>query len=222
MLYHAFLTVHIAAGGLALLGGPAALAVAKGGRAHGRIGRGFYWAMLVVAATSLVLAVMKSNSFLFAVGIFSAYLNLTGTAVLRRKQRGQLHQTGPLEWAMAVLMALACLYFGGYGLYLLLHGNLFGLVFLGFTLSTQRMVRQDWALLRQQGLTPTTWLSIHITRMVGTCIAAYTAFAVNALPQLGVLGWFLPGLLGVPVIIYWLRRTRGQAARPVALAHLTP
>lgn len=217
MLYYSFLAVHIAAGSTALLAGPLALAVAKGGRAHARIGRGFYYAMLVVAATALVLAVSKSNPFLFAVGIFSGYLNLTGTAVLQRKQRGQLHQTGPFEWALAGMLALACLYFGGYGAYLLLHGNPFGLVFLGFVFGGQRMLRQDWQLLRQRGLQPTTWLTLHISRMVGTCIAAYTAFFVNALPQIGMLGWFLPTLVGAPLVAYWLRRVQARA-RPAAVA----
>ena len=212
LLYHAFLILHIAAGTVGLLAGPLALAVPKGGLAHRRIGRAFYYTMLVVAASALVLAVVRDIPFLFAVGIFSGYMNLTGYLVLRRKQQGRPNQAGRPERVLAALMLGFSVYFLGYGGYLLAHAQYFGLVFVFFAQSSLRMLWQDWRLFRQRGLAPTTWLTIHITRMVGTCIAAYTAFfVVNSTSRLSLLGWFLPALLGTPVILYWTRRVRRPA-----------
>ncbi len=170
--------------------------------------------MLVVSSSALVLAILHNIPFLFAVGIFSGYMNITGYAILRQKRRGLLNQTGLLERATSVLMLLFSLYLLGYGVYILFQSDYFGLVFIFFAQSSFRMLWQDWRLFKQQGVTPSTWLVIHLTRMIGTSIAAYTAFlVVNSSSRVSLLGWFLPTLLGVPIIVYWSRRVREKRVR---------
>ena len=214
MLYNSFLFIHITAGSIGLLTGPFSIAVKKGGLAHRRVGIAFYYAMLVVASSALVLAILHHIPFLFAVGIFSGYMNITGYAILRQKRRGLLNQTGLLERVTSVLMLLFSLYFLGYGIYILLEKDYFGLVFIFFAQSSFRMLWQDWRLFKQQGVAPSTWLLVHLTRMVGTSIAAYTAFlVVNSSSRVSLLGWFLPTLLGVPIIVYWSRRVRKKRVR---------
>ena len=214
MLYNSFLFIHITAGSIGLLTGPFSIAVKKGGLAHRRVGIAFYYAMLVVASSALVLAILHHIPFLFAVGIFSGYMNITGYAILRQKRRGLLNQTGQLERVTSVLMLLFSLYFLGYGIYILLEKDYFGLVFIFFAQSSFRMLWQDWRLFKQQGVAPSTWLLVHLTRMVGTSIAAYTAFlVVNSSSRVSLLGWFLPTLLGVPIIVYWSRRVRKKRVR---------
>ncbi|WP_324680404.1 hypothetical protein [Hymenobacter sp. GOD-10R] len=193
--------------------GPFALITRKGGRLHRRGGLCFYYAMLVVAASALCLGVLRNLPFLFAVGIFSGYMNITGYQGLRRKQQGHPNQTGRVERIISALMFGFSLYFCGYGLYLLAQRDLFGLVFLFFAQSSMRMLWQDWKLFTQQDLLPTTWLLLHITRMVGTCIAAYTAFlVVNSSSRVSLVGWFLPALVGVPILLYWTRKVRAAPA----------
>ena len=213
MLYHSFLVVHIFAGSIGLLTGPLSIAVKKGGLGHRRLGIAFYYAMLVVASSALVLAILHNIPFLFAVGIFSGYMNITGYAILRQKRQGLLNQTGILERATSILMLLFSLYFLGYGVYILFQKDYFGLVFIFFAQSSFRMLWQDWKLFKQRGLAPSTWLLVHLTRMVGTSIAAYTAFlVVNSSSRVSLLGWFLPTLLGVPIIVYWSRRVTKKRA----------
>lgn len=59
---HMLLTVHIAAGGLALVLGVVALVVKKGGTIHRRSGMLFVYAMLVMGATASILEFLKSPS----------------------------------------------------------------------------------------------------------------------------------------------------------------
>ncbi|HEX8348481.1 MAG TPA: hypothetical protein VF598_00840 [Hymenobacter sp.] len=214
MLYQPILIVHIIAGSIGLLMGPLAITAKKGGLTHRRSGMAFYYAMLVVAASALVLGVLHNIPFLFAVGIFSGYMNITGYRVLRQKQKGLPNQTGLFERTVSVIMLLFSIYFLLYGGYILLQKDVFGLVFIFFAQSSLRMLWQDWKLFTQQDLKPTTWLTIHIIRMVGTCIAAYTAFlVVNSSSQVGLLGWFLPAALGIPIILYWTRKVRAPQKR---------
>ena len=217
MWFNLFLAAHVAAGSLGLLCGPLALVVEKGGVAHRRVGLVFYYAMLGVALSALVLAVLHRQQFLFAVGIFSGYMAFTGRAVLRRRQQGRTHQLGRPELAVSGLVVLANCYFLVLGVVQLLHHDLFGLVFLSFVLSTGRMLRQDYQLLRGRDVAPNFWLIVHITRMIGACIAAYTAFfVVNAHSRLSLLAWLAPGLVGALLLAYWKRRV--TAPRQVAQA----
>ena len=76
------------------------------------------------------------------------------------------------------------------------------------------MLWQDWRLFRQHQVEPTTWLLVHLTRMIGPSIAAYTAFlVVNSSSRVSLLGWFLPTLLGVPLIVYWSRNVKKKKGR---------
>ena len=217
MVYTVFLIVHIIAGTIGLLTGPMSIIVKKGGWAHRKSGIVFFYAMLVVASTALVLGVLHRIPFLLAVGIFSAYMNITGYRVLYQKQHGLLHQTGRFDYIVSSIMLIASFYFLFYGIYVLFQKDPFGLVFVFFTQGSLRMLWQDWKLFKQTDIQPTTWLKIHLTRMIGTCIAAYTAFSVvNSSSRLSLIGWFLPAAIGTPILIYWLRKLKARKPKPVA------
>src|SRR5437867_5998098 len=70
--------VHIAAGMLALFVAPGAMITVKGGRAHRRWGKIYFWAMATVALTAVLLAVWRPNYFLLMVAMFSFYLAFSG------------------------------------------------------------------------------------------------------------------------------------------------
>ena len=216
MVYTAFLIVHIVAGTIGLLTGPLAILFKKGGLAHRRSGIVFFYTMLVVAATALVLGTLHNIPFLIAVGIFSAYMDLTGYRVLYQKQRGLVHQTNGIDRAISLAMLVCSGYFLIYGIYVLYQKDLFGLVFVFFAQGSLRMLWQDWKLFHQKDLQQNTWLKIHLTRMIGTCIAAYTAFSVvNSSSRLSLIGWFLPAMIGTPILIYWLRKVKAKPAKVV-------
>src|SRR6266446_6921942 len=78
--------LHIAAGFLAFVVAPAALIAAKGGVAHRRWGRLYFWSMAVVAVTAIVLAVWRPVEWLALVAVFSFYSAFSGYRALSRKR----------------------------------------------------------------------------------------------------------------------------------------
>lgn len=216
MTYKVFLIVHIIAGTIGLITGPMAIIFKKGGWAHRKSGIVFFYAMLVVASTALVLGTLHDIPFLIAVGVFSAYLDISGYRVLYQKQRGLTHQTTRFDHTVSLLMLVGSFYFLFYGIYVLFSKNPFGLVFIFFAQGSLRMLWQDWKLFKQKDLEPTTWLKMHLSRMIGTCTAAYTAFSViNSSSRVSLIGWFLPPVLGTIVLVYWLRKMKVRKPKPV-------
>ena len=114
------LAFHIAAGSIALVVAPAAMATSKGSLWHRRWGRIFVWAMGIVAATALVLATIRPNLFLALVAVFSFYLAFIGQRAIARRRLPSGQRAGPLDWGGAIIAALGAL---GLLLYALLPGE---------------------------------------------------------------------------------------------------
>ena len=79
------LIAHIAAGFTALFTGLIAIWAVKGGKTHILSGRIYYYAMVLVAITAVLLAVFKSLTFLFSIAVFSFYLTFTGYRSVKYK-----------------------------------------------------------------------------------------------------------------------------------------
>ena len=92
------LGVHISAGATAFVMAPLALATAKGGKAHRRWGKIYFWAMAVVGATALVLAIYRPLLFLALVAIFSFYAAFSGYRVLFHKDLVRGGKVGWTDW----------------------------------------------------------------------------------------------------------------------------
>src|SRR5712691_10750914 len=91
---------HILAGFTAFFIAPVPLLTAKGGKTHRRWGKIYFWAMAVMAATAMVLALWRPNMFLAFIAVFSFYFAFRRYRVLSRKRLlGQ--GPSPLDWAAA-------------------------------------------------------------------------------------------------------------------------
>jgi hypothetical protein len=219
-LFNIFLILHVAAGATGLLTGLGSLLVQKGGANHVKSGILFYFAMLTVAVSSFILSVMHPNPFLFAIGVFTGYMTLTGRRYLTQKQKGLVNQTDNFEKILAMIMLVFSIGFILFGGYLIIKEQYFGSVFVFFGFISLRMVREDFNVIAQKMTAPTLWLRMHITRMTGAWIAAFTAFVVvnntkitdlfpsNLSLLLNILMWVLPGVVGTFFIIYWLRKMK--------------
>ena len=64
---------HVAAGVIALVVAPVAMATQKGGRAHRRWGRVYFWGMAWIFVSTLGLLLLRPNIFLLGVGTLSFY-----------------------------------------------------------------------------------------------------------------------------------------------------
>lgn len=164
----------------------------------------FFYGMVMATSSALVLACLPGHysPFLFSIGIFSAYLVVSGYRSLAYKRKVLSLR---LDYFMSGTMAVT-----GLGMLLfpiIFYGQLnvilaaFGLTGLGFAL-------RDFQLYRQRKKLRKAWLKLHLGKMIGGLAAATTAFVVvnDFFPPL--VGWLLPGFLGGLVIAFWLRRLR--------------
>jgi cytochrome c-type biogenesis protein CcmH/NrfF len=207
---------HILGGALVLLSGMAAMLVQpKGGRLHKRVGLVYFYGMLWVAVSAVaIISFFRFNLFLLVIAIFSFYQCFSGYRVLRRKRPGQ--QTW-IDWSGAIIALLA-------GIVLLIVGinglhdkgvHPIFILCLIFGLMTALSAWADMRIFRRTDMPERMWWWYHhMQAMIGSYIAAFTAFVVQngeRLPpdlKYGWLLWLAPTLIGTPVIFFWIGHYR--------------
>jgi hypothetical protein len=199
----------------ALVLAPIAMLTVKGGTAHRRWGAVYYRAMAVVALTAVVLAVWRPNPFLALVAVFSFYFAFRGRRVLghKRPERGE----GPtaLDWAAAVgtagasvaLVVLGVLRPGEVWVRLGTVAVVFGVLGLVLAaLDIRRFVRPP--------ADRNAWWFSHMAGMLGSYVAAVTAFSVVNFDFLPTTArWLWPTVIATPLIALWITYYRRRFAR---------
>lgn len=168
--------------------------------------------MLCTGFSSLVIAALHLDDFLFIVGIFSIYLVATGQRYLGMKKNSLQPIAQPIDWILTVLMFVFALIFILYGSYKLMNTNSFGIVLLLFGLISLRMVYQDFKNYKGEAKELNFGLITHLQRMAAALIGATTAFLVvnnTLLPP--ILAWVLPSLVFSPLIAFWTNKRRIKA-----------
>lgn len=231
--------VHQAALALHILGGAVALFLfwvpmlsRKGGVLHRRSGRWYYWAMMVVAFSALVLSSVimfdpvatkerifsepeAEAEFVTGARLFALFLaqlavmlysNLHfGTWVLKvRANRQQLRRLRHL-WQLPVLLVLAL----SSGILGLQQGAVLLIIFapLGIFTVVTSLHYVYTAVIPARG-----WQAAHVRNIIPSGIAAYTAFfVVGASSWFGdsswrLIPWVAPTVLGSLAIVYYSRQ----------------
>ena len=194
--------LHILCGMIALFVAPAAMLTVKGGRAHRRWGKIYFWGMAVVAATAMAMAVYRPIIFLALVAVFSFYFAFRGYRSVLRKREGPER----IDW-LAALIALG----GSVGLIVLgMHpparqflptpivAITFGVFGVGISAA------DVWSFLHPSEDRNAWWYS-HMGGMLGSYIATVSAFSVvnfHFLPT--VVRWLWPSAVGIPGIFIWI------------------
>jgi len=210
------LWVHVLAGTLALVVAPIALLTAKGGFAHRRWGKVYFWSMAVVAASAIVVGYWRSILFLMLTAVFSFYAALSGYRVLYRKRPDLGQRPGALDWIAAgiTLAASAALLILGITRptprfqELSTVAIVFGLV--GLSLSSLDL----WRFLSPPAERMAWWYK-HMANMIGSYLAAVTAFSVvnfHFLPT--TVRWLWPTMIGTPLIAVWITYYKVRFNRP--------
>lgn len=196
------LYLHIITGSVALLTGLLALVLRKGSVPHKRVGDVFFGAMLLCSGAGLWLALTGGNTFLLAIAVFSLYLTLAGFNALFVLRSPAARVLGQL---LASVMALGVVGFAVLAIDAFQNGNgLAGILLTMFGALAAFLVVQDYRFYRHD---KGSVMSQHIGRMVGAWIAALSAFlVVNQTLQPPVLNWVAPPVIGVPVIVFWIRK----------------
>jgi uncharacterized membrane protein len=204
-IFRFILALHILGGSVGLISGTIVLILKKGDKIHKKIGSIFFWAMNLAGLCSFVLAVMHPNNFLFVVGIFTLYMNLTARSYLKFKRKNAVINFR--DAIPTIGMVIAAFFFVIDGIKIL-SKDTFGWVLLSFAFISLRFVLADYMFFKWKSKFSNQWLLSHLQRMIGTYIASITAFLVvniNFKPAFVI--WLAPTVLLVPLIIYWSRKS---------------
>lgn len=208
------LFIHVLAGGLALLSGIVAILSKKGQNIHIKSGRIYYWSMMTVIITAVIVSTFRENAFLQSIAVFSFYLAFTGKRLLRYKKA---ISPKPIDWiisSIALVVAIGMLIaaikimlqigFAGAAPVLLVFG------FFLFSMSIQDLIK-----MKRKKFVKNAWLFDHIGRMSGSFIATSTAFiVVNFSMTPAWILWLLPTAIGTPMIFRVSARWRKKLKAP--------
>ena len=200
------LWIHILAGTVALFVAPGALLTVKGGLAHRRWGKIYFWTMTVVAVTALGVGYWRSRIFLVLVAVFSFYAALSGYRVLYRKRAELGQRATAFDWSAAVLtlaassalVVMAILQPSPTWRQLRIVAVVLGMI--GLFLAG----RDVWAFVKPPK-DRNAWWYHHMTSMLASYIAVVTAFSVvnfTFLPP--TAKWLWPTIIGTPAIFIWV------------------
>ena len=209
---------HGALGTAVLLLGVVVLATKKGTPQHVRLGRWFYWAMVVSLALAIPLMLLRRNGFLLLVSVLSFYMLVAGRREVQRHKAG----TGFTAFARAFTLAtlVACqglMVWGGWRLATGRAGG-FGWVFIGIGGLGANLAWDAWKRRDGSPRHRLAWMEDHVGMMIGCFIAAVTAFSsvnlarVEGIPV--VVIWLAPAALLVPLVVWETRKIRKMAGVP--------
>ena len=203
MWIRGLLGIHIAAGTISFMMAPIALATAKGGPAHRRWGKVYFWAMAVVAATAIALSIYRPILSLALVAVFSFYAAFAAYRVLGQKgtARGE-PRIEAIDWAAATITFATSLGLAGCGLLRPALVQNLGIPAVIFGALGMRLGAGDlWRFMHPPKETMFWWYE-HLQGMMASYIAAWTAFLVTTVGRF-VHAWWLwivPTAIGVPAI----------------------
>jgi hypothetical protein len=215
-----FRVLHMVGGFLAFAAAPLALLAVKGSRRHILAGRFFTIGMGMAAASAVLLSVIRSQLFLFLLGLLGLFFTATGYLAPRV---GRGSQTS-YRWdrALTAVGGMASLGLVGDGL---VHSTLMapfptGLIFGSLGLW---IVAAHW---RWRGPADRLgWRIEHLTSLLAAYTVAWCiifALYVRLLPR--PAQWLVPAVLGIPAIL-WARQRFGprnpRAARDPGAGALT-
>lgn len=103
--------IHIIMGTIAVLAGAAALLTAKGSRMHRLVGNAFFVSMVIMALSSIYLAIVLPMAISILVGAFTIYLVATSWMAARRYDE-TIHLLHYGALAMTLGVAVGGLWFG--------------------------------------------------------------------------------------------------------------
>lgn len=211
--------LHAVAGTIALVVAPLAMAVHKGGAWHRRWGKAYFFSMIVVCLTAVLVSIIhyERSLWLGLVGIFSFHMVASGYRSLYLKK---LHEGLKPKAADLWLHGLTGIVNGGlliWGLAHLMMGqkDTKVLLFTVFGAVGSFMVFRNLHRFYKRQHDKREWFYGHISGMLGGYIATLSAFSAVNLEMIrpAWLKWLWPTMVGVPLIILWIGYYRKRFAK---------
>jgi hypothetical protein len=215
------LAVHVLAGFTGFFVAPVAMIVKKGGAAHRLWGWVYVYAMGIAALTALLASAFKNNWFFISLAVFSFYAAFAGVRVMNLKRIHKMDKVPFIDWMAAVLNIL-------FSLFLVVLGAInlpkaFGYVAIVFGLIGINNGLRDVKKFMQRKEDKQRWLFDHIGGMLGSYIAAVSAFSVNNLNfewMPAVVTWLWPTVIGVPAMMKWMNYYKRKLSKGKTLNEL--
>ena len=208
------LYLHIVVGTVALFTGLIAITSAKGKSWHRQSGKIYVYAMTAVFITGIIVAGFKFNRFLFLIAFLSYYSVFSGVRILKLKRLHKKQQPQWFDWFAGILNMVANLIFLGLGIYYgILRGFTSGgaLLSIGFGIGGLLISYTNLHPFIKKPEKAYHWYLSHIGNMMGSYIAAFTAFLSTVVTRYDLmnpyLAFALPSLIGIPLLLYWQKRT---------------
>lgn len=201
------LSIHIIAGAIGLVTGTLNISRKKGDKLHKNVGKFFFYGMLINGFSGLLMTFIHRNDFLLIISIFSIYMVATGQRYLSLKNLFKGEKPKTMDWILSSFMLLFGIAFIVFGGYYLIKENFFGTVLVIFGLVSIFMVKVDFKNYMGNIKGPNFWLLVHLQRMIGSYIAATTAFlVVNNTYLPSIIAWLLPSVIITPLIFIWSKK----------------
>ena len=197
----------------------------KGGEWHNRIGRLYVrlmWFVVISAGLLCVKNIFVSNLnsaiFLGFLTMITAHPIWHGTAILNHKKK-QPESFIKMHMGFRASIILAALGLIGYGIYLHFQGEVHPLFFIFGILGASDL--PAWIKEIKNPIKNLNWLTEHLSGMIISGIAAYTAFfAFGGRAMLGkiltgywqILPWVLPTIIGIIAIKYQKKKYEKKKA----------
>ena len=209
------LGIHVAAGFLSIVLFWIPMFVKKGNKIHRQVGKAYIYAMWVVVFTAIFLSIENFIQGHIELAVFLGFLSFItanpiwyGIAILKYKKNiPPQFKRNHIAFNLVIVLLGAMLL--GYGIYLGPNGTLM-IIFGILGLSTGKDVYISY----KNKSNESNWLKEHITGMLTSAIAAYTAFFVfgsmNFIKHIFtgywvILPWVAPGVVGGILMNYYLR-----------------
>lgn len=203
------LYTHISAGMITLLTGPVAIFYNfRDPKKHRIVGKIFFYAMLVVAISSIFAFFKRPDVVFFQFLLGISMLVLAGIC---RGVRSIFLMKGAavskFDWAYTALIGLNAVYMLGMSGYHLYLGSMIAFPILFGVFGTMSLMdfRQNWKVFSHPELLHRLdWMRLHLMTMLGAFMGSTTAFTVNAAHFLPWWAqWFGPTLLLLPLQFYF-------------------
>lgn len=202
--------IHIILGCIVLAIGLMQLMMRKAGKPHRNLGKAYVVAMIASVSLSLPSSLYLGQIFLTVIACFSLFLAFTGYRFAVIRSEGQIHIIDKIAAVLFLAMAFGMAI---YALLIWLKGavaagiilSVFSFIFLSGTLTDARYL----LFARNPAIyySGNKWLRSHIGRIVGSYIAAVTAFLVNIEPfGSSLLNWLLPTVAGTAMMFRFIRK----------------
>ena len=208
------LIIHVAAGVISLVTGLISILSLKGSKVHKKSGKIYFYSMTIVFVTAIIIASYRFNRFLFLIAFLSYYSVFAGVRKLRLKNLHKNQKPKWFDWTAGIINGIANLFFIGLGIYYSIENGFFSggaLLSVGFGIGGLLI---SYVNLKPFIIKPNKsyhWYLSHIGNMFGGYIATSTAFLSTLISKYEImnpfLGFALPSIIGVPLLIYWMNKT---------------